>query len=804
MGGSVTYGISALFNSKNVDYFSIDIELQANPSSTNYIDYFIAADTVVELAKNGYFIRFGDLKDEISFYELTNGIKTELISGTDGELNKSSNIYSIILSRDTNKLWKLTYVNSSTGNKFSAYNIIDTGFTGGKYTGIKIVQNGTSIIGKHFFDNIYSGITIKDTFHPKITSIIPIGTDSITVICNEPLQQPNISHFKLNGISPDNIIYSTTEPDKFILIFNGKIIANQQYRLEYDSIKDIAGNTGKKGIYTFNTYLFVTPLRDNIIITEIMAKPSPGLGIIPETEYLEIYNRSNKYLRLKNCILKDASTSTLLPDSVLFPGEYAVISKNSLPKPGNGKWIATSTFPTLNDDGDNIELQNPSKSIITAVSYSESWHSSAFKKAGGWSLELIDTLSYCIQSGNWSSNNNTGGTPCAANSIASNIAEMQNKVFRVYCTTPNTVRVYFKFAPDSISAVEKSNYTIVDFFENPVNVSFRTVDGNSFCDLTFNSTLLADQKYFLNVKDISSCKGQNIQQENIAFGFGSGSPAVGDLRINEILFDPKDDESDYVEIVNTSGKIIDLKHVLIANKDDNGVLDKAYIMAADGYQLMPDEYVLLTTNAEATAQRYFQNNKDVFVEIPALPTFSNDKGHAAIINSFGETLDELKYSDDWHSDLISNPDGISLEKTSPGAKSNDAAYWFSCTENASFGTPGMRNSQWVETKETKKYFTPESPHFSPDGDGMNDLLIVHYSLPFAGYFINVKIFNENGGNMGTLYQNYSLSQEGYITWDGTTDKGLAGNGNYVLYLEGFHENGHRINDKLTITVLRKQ
>src|SRR5687767_7296985 len=56
-GGAVQYGISSKWNWAGVEVFDFEFELQANPSSSNYIDFFLSADSLTELARNGYFVR---------------------------------------------------------------------------------------------------------------------------------------------------------------------------------------------------------------------------------------------------------------------------------------------------------------------------------------------------------------------------------------------------------------------------------------------------------------------------------------------------------------------------------------------------------------------------------------------------------------------------------------------------------------------------------------------------------------------------------------------------------------------------
>ena len=71
---------------------------------------------------------------------------------------------------------------------------------------------------------------------------------------------------------------------------------------------------------------------------------------------------------------------------------------------------------------------------------------------------------------------------------------------------------------------------------------------------------------------MSDCSGNAISTENSA-RFGTASLADSfDVVINEILFNPRSNGVDYVEIYNNSKKIIDLKNIYIANRNTAGAI----------------------------------------------------------------------------------------------------------------------------------------------------------------------------------------------------------------------------------------
>ena len=73
---------------------------------------------------------------------------------------------------------------------------------------------------------------------------------------------------------------------------------------------------------------------------------------------------------------------------------------------------AVSSFPSLNNSGDDVQIVGPNGIQIDKVSYTDDWYMDENKQTGGYSLELINLNDPCSDMSNWSaSNSETGGTP---------------------------------------------------------------------------------------------------------------------------------------------------------------------------------------------------------------------------------------------------------------------------------------------------------------------------------------------------------------------------------------------------------
>ncbi|MEY3148152.1 MAG: hypothetical protein RL688_1371, partial [Actinomycetota bacterium] len=56
--------------------------------------------------------------------------------------------------------------------------------------------------------------------------------------------------------------------------------------------------------------------------------------------------------------------------------------------------------------------------------------------------------------------------------------------------------------------------------------------------------------------------------------------------------------------------------------------------------------------------------------------------------------DRVAYLNDWHFKLISDEEGVSLERIDHNAVSQDASNWHSAASSVNYGTPTYKNSQY--------------------------------------------------------------------------------------------------------------
>lgn len=546
--------------------------------------------------------------------------------------------------------------------------------------------------------------------------------------------------------------------------------------------------------------------RYDVVIDELMADPTPLVGL-PNNEWIELRNTTTTPINLQNWRIGDAtSQSGPMPNFILQPDSFVIVCTGSAVAAMSvfGTTISVTSFPSLDNDGDQLFLKAANGKTIHAVGYSSAWYQNEVKKDGGWTLEMIDTKSPCAGSSNWKASiNTTGGTPGKKNSIdAINNDVTAPQLKRAYTTDNSTIILVYDEPVDSLMGATLANYTVdggLTFISiTTIAPLFNTVQ------LKTSTPLAANTVYTITAGNIKDCKGNTIGNVNKARVGLPVDAVAGDWIINEILFNPKSNGYDYVEFYNNSNKIFDAAKLYIANRNSSGVISSIKILSTTPSYIFPGDYIVVTEDADNLALNYFIKNPDNILIVSSLPSFSDDEGDVITLNFQGNIVDEVKYKDDWHFKLIDNAEGVALERIDPAALSQDANNWHSAASTVGYGTPSYKNSQYKLMQGINATIELSPKVFSPDNDGRDDITTIQYSVDATGYIANVTIFDAAGRPIHNLVRNGTLALTGYWNWDGLNDKGnKLPVGTYIILTEIFNLQGKKQQFKNTVVLARK-
>ncbi len=557
--------------------------------------------------------------------------------------------------------------------------------------------------------------------------------------------------------------------------------------------------------------LFLLPLyalaqnRYDVVIDEIMVDPSPQINL-PSNEWIELKNVSATPINLQNWRIGDASgQSGPMPSFILQPDSFVIVCTGSAVTAMQvyGRVISVTSFPSLDNDGDQLSLKNSSGLTIHTVSYSSSWYQNAVKSDGGWTLEMIDTKNPCSGMSNWKAAVDVrGGSPGIKNSVDAVNNDQTGPVLQnAYAIDNLNIVLVFNEPLDSLKGATLSNYSI----DGGLSVQSATVLSPSFdkVQLRLVNPMQVTVVYNITANNITDCKNNSIGLRNKTKIGLAIDAAANEIVINEILFNPESGGSDYVEFYNRSNKIFDAGRLYIANRNSSGAISSPKLFSSSPFYIFPGDYVVLTEDAANIALNYLVKNPDAVLVNSSLPSFPDDEGDVVVLNFQGAVVDEVKYKDDWHFALIDNAEGVSLERIDPNGISQDASNWHSAASTAGYGTPTYKNSQYKLLQSINAKIEVSPKVFSPDNDGRDDIATIQYKTTTPGYVANITIYDANGRPVRNLVRNGTLGLEGYWIWDGLDDKKIKlPVGTYILFTEIFNLNGKKETFKNVVVLAR--
>lgn len=525
----------------------------------------------------------------------------------------------------------------------------------------------------------------------------------------------------------------------------------------------------------------------DVIITEIFPDPSPVIGL-PEVEFIELYNRSEKIINLAGWKFTDGSSTAIL-SGFLEPGEYRIITATA--SAGSfasfGSTLGVSNFPTLNNSSDNLQLKRGDDLLIDKVGYSDTWYQDEDKKQGGFTLELIDPANACGEEDNWiASEAIVGGTPGMQNSVFENKPDLTGpKLISAIPTSETSLLVKFD---EKLEAEEPAGNAFTIIPEIAIStISFTDATLTSL-NVTLGNSLQNGTLYSITAQDVFDCNGNAIQPEFSTASFALPEPAAEkDIIINEILFNPRPTGIDFVEIYNKSDKYITLKDWSLANYVNDEILN-ANVISVQDILIAPHQYLVFTEDKNVIKGEYVQAYEDRIFVVADLPSLNDDEGTIALVNSNNTVIDFFSYTDDYHAVFLKDDEGISLERISATALTNDATNWQSASSTAGLATPGYVNSN--ARGEALADNVKVDPEIFEPITGQPSFTQIHYNFDAGGYVANVKILDAQGREIKLLVNNSTLGTTGFFRWDGDTNDGSkARTGYYVVWMEVFNADG---------------
>lgn len=772
------------------------VRLDFSPSTSNFARLYLSASNPnLNEDQQGYYLMVGGIsgdQDAVELYRQDGSNSTLLISGSAGAVGGSSVLASVQVTRNETGLWRLAVDYTGEENFQQEGEAIDETYPMGRYFGFYCRYSSTRSEA-FFFDDVLVDPLFEDQTPPVLLSATPLDQNTLAVQFDEAIDSGSATftegYFLSDGFgNPTAAERSPEDPSMVVLEWDQNFLNLNTYTLNISGITDESGNAAPAQSAEFTYLEVVAPTSGDLLVTEIMADPSPTRGL-PDAEFLELYNAGDKVLQLEGIAISTGGSPRTLPAFQLLPGNYLILCDEDEIDSFEplGPTLGIAGLPALTNGGDQLSLTDNNGNILVDLIYDLSWYRNREKSNGGWSLELIQLDQSMDCPGNWiAAQENNGGTPGQENSVNGRPLETFGPVLlSAYAESDLEVFLRFDEPLDESTAGNGQAYTISG--NSGISDAFLQA-GNREVLLILSTPLQPGTVYEVSAGiSVTDCLGNPVEVP-VSRRVGLAEiAAAGDLVINELLFFPEVGGEDFIELYNRSEKTINLRDWFLKNQRDDGSERNATI--DQDFLIFPGEYVVISDNPQDILDRYTVNFPERLLanELPTL----GDEGRLSVSNADFVVIDSFAYSADLHSPLLDDERGVSLERVDAENPTNSPGNWHSAAGAVGFATPTDENSQYLPVRPAgSNVISLAEKRFSPDGDGFEDLLLLQVEADRPGYLASIQIFDANGRLVRRLLRNEILPTNGLYKWDGTHEDGRKARiGIYVIWVELVNPDG---------------
>ncbi len=773
---------------------------------------------------DGYYILLGGSGKNISLIRQNGVTPKTLISGNKTSLDLPQCTVLVKVTCSDNGVWTLySMIPEEDVDWKNEGQATDKTITDSQYTGIycKYATSNSTFL---YIDDISihktaidpgtdpdnpgsEDIDPNDKTRPTVTSVTALTDSTFLVGFSEEVTLKN-AHFAVNGdedLIKSKRLDSGKKKASFMLSFHLK--EDQLYELSFWGVEDLNGNAIQLSSELFSYQRPSVGVHNfgSVIFNEIMVNPNDVKGL-PESEYIELFNRTDTLVSLSNCALFYGGKKYLLPDIKIEAMDYVVLcnQKNKDLWTANGTLVTgVSSFPALLNTGKLLWLEDEKGNLVSWVEYSDTWYKDSKKKSGGYSLECIDPDNLSNDALNWQATNDVkGGTPAAINSvIGSSPDNTAIVVLSSFMQSPDTIVVNFNKPMDISSLSDLNNYRLLGTETLLIEVIPDYPCGRNV-KLVLNTLLKAGQKIELELHDLLDVSGDSLAAPIALSMMLPEQIEAGDVLFNEILFKPHAEGTSYIELSNVSDKTLSCNQLYLSLLKEDGSRSTPVALSKSPINFPQKSVMFFAKQTDLVSTQY---NCDIShgVVVSEFPSLSDEKGSLLLLSAQGDLLDEMVYSESMHTTTLKDRSGISLEKKAPELLSADSTNWASASFLSGYGTPGLFNRCDEQTSSSANAdFWLEKKSFSPM-DNENSKLQIRYLLVKEGFVANIRIYEASGREVCTLAENNELLAEGTIEWDGKEqNKNVCRIGLYVVYIEIHNTTGEVKKYKLPFALVR--
>ncbi|WP_425637178.1 lamin tail domain-containing protein [Algoriphagus yeomjeoni] len=647
---------------------------------------------------------------------------------------------------------------------------------------------GSGSCAKWLMDDFEFGEFLADTTPPKITRVRGYDEGQIEIQFDEAVD-PVFSEFAFNySMSELEPSFVNRKSDSLVYLnFVEKLEHGRSYELKVSKIPDLEGNFLKDTLISFQFFDPTFISYKTLVINEIMPAPKADLDL-PNIEYVEIFHAGEYPIRLEGLSYSNSRSTVVLQEAWIQPNEFFLLAPENQASQLKeyGEAIGVKSWPTLLNSGDQLNLKDDQGNVIDIISYStSSWAGSEFAN-GGYSLEVANPFYACEQNDLLrASIDPLRGTPGRQNSVFDLTPDETEPVLNSY-EFITSKSLLLTFSKPILSGFDNSGFEL----DPSLEIDSIIQPNSSQVHIVFASEVAANTIYKLSINNLSDCSGNEyVQVEPLELVLPVDAK-IGDVLINELLFNPRTGSPKFVELVNITDNFLELKHWKLANLDETGGADQVKKISESSVIIPPKGFLAITTSPEQLKLDYPKSTFSEFIKIATLPSYPIAGGTVVLLDSAGVLAEAFSYSEDLHHPLLRDPKGVSLERLSTESPASLSANWHSASAIEEYATPGRKNSQLISGEFEGELILIDPEVFDPEGSNGNTFTSIRYELDQAGWIGSFRIYSTTGQLMASLAQNELLGVSGLFTWTGTDSKGkIVRPGYYILLVELYDLSG---------------
>lgn len=271
------------------------------------------------------------------------------------------------------------------------------------------------------------------------------------------------------------------------------------------------------------------------------------------------------------------------------------------------------------------------------------------------------------------------------------------------------------------------------------------------------------------------------------------------IAINEIMFDPADGNSEFIEFINNSDQFVEIGNCSVEDNAGN-----KNSLSSSSFTIAPNSLFVAAADSSILLNYSYLKNFNQLLVINSDLSLNNRDDLILFTDAFGNTVDSLYYSSEWHNRKITTSKNKSLERINPYLETNDPSNW-STSVDKDYATPGEENSIFTENELTESKISISPNPFSPDNDAFEDYAIINYNLDESTAQIRLQVFDSKGRKVRTLVNNQLTSSQGSIIFDGLDEDGNPLKiGIYILLIEAINASSGTIETLKDVVVIARK